>query len=67
MSESWTPSRVRIAVARLCESGGIDLVDLYRALGMDAVAAESDAVAHLAGVIDGLEAAARDHDSLTAQ
>jgi len=64
MAETMTASRVRIAVARLLYTSGIDVADLYHALGCDPADAQEDALAHLAGVLDGMQAAAdgiRDH------
>lgn len=62
MTEKMTAARVRIAVATLLHRRGIDVGDLYRALGIDPSKAESEALSHLAGVLDGLEAAADDSD-----
>jgi hypothetical protein len=57
MTERPSPSRVRIAIAQLLYTRNIDVADLYRALGCDPAAADGDALAHLAGVLDGMEAA----------
>lgn len=64
MGETLTASRVRILVAQLLHRRDIDVGDLYRALGIDPADAEGDALAHLAGVLDGLDAAeaARDEE-----
>ncbi|NNU16925.1 hypothetical protein HK107_11405 [Parvularcula sp. ZS-1/3] len=57
MAEMKNAARVRIAVARLLYGEEIDVGDLYRALGIDPAEADSEALAHLAGVLDGMEAA----------
>lgn len=59
MPETMTASRVRIAVGQLLFTSGIEVEELYHALGIDPADAEPDALAHLAGVLDGMEAAAR--------
>ncbi|MFC3303571.1 hypothetical protein [Parvularcula lutaonensis] len=64
MADSMNAARVRIAVAQLLYQKGIDVGSLYHALGIDPADADSDALSHLAGVLDGMEAAAkaiRDH------
>lgn len=60
MTERMTASRVRIAVAQLMHRRDIDVGDLYRALGIDPSKVEGEALSHLAGVLDGLEAAESD-------
>ncbi|MEM9810508.1 MAG: hypothetical protein AAF788_04710 [Pseudomonadota bacterium] len=65
MAQEWTTARVRIAIAQLCQERGIDITLLYEAIGINMVKADSDALAHLAGVIDGLEAAAKDEQRAT--
>lgn len=64
MAETKNAARVRIAVAQLLFHQDLDVGELYRALGIDPTTADRDALAHLAGVLDGMEAAAkgiRDH------
>jgi hypothetical protein len=58
MAETRNEARIRIEVAQLLYSTGIDVADLYRALGVDPADAHEDALAHLAGVLDGMQAAA---------
>ncbi|MEE4209136.1 MAG: hypothetical protein V2I43_07715 [Parvularcula sp.] len=59
MADKLSSSRVRIALARLLFTEGIDVADLYHALGCDPSNADGDALAHLAGVLDGMDAASR--------
>lgn len=64
MADSMNAARVRIAVAQLLFTRGIDVGYLYEALGIDPADADSDALSHLAGVLDGMDAASqgiRDH------
>lgn len=64
MAETRNAARVRIAVAQLLFHHDLDIGELYKALGIDPAEADRDALAHLAGVLDGMEAAAsgiRDH------
>jgi len=66
MAPSPSPSRIRIAVARLLFTEKIDVGALYSALGIDVRRADPEALTHLAGVLDGIETAAesiRDHTS----
>lgn len=59
MAQSMNAARVRIAVAQLLFTKGIDVGSLYEALGIDPADAESEALSHLAGVLDGMDAAAQ--------
>lgn len=59
MAQSMTAGRVRVALAELVYKRDLDLGDIYAALGVDPKDADQEALAHLAGIIDGMEAAAR--------
>ncbi|MCQ8186563.1 hypothetical protein [Parvularcula maris] len=59
MKEPVSASRVRIAIAKLLFREEIDVGELYRALGIDPADADSDVLAHLAGILDGMEAASK--------
>lgn len=50
-------SRIRISLAQYCVAHGIEVDDLYSALGITATEADSEALAHMAGVIDGMNVA----------
>lgn len=57
MAEKPSHSRVRIALAQFCLSQNLDIDELYGALGISAADAETEALAHIAGVIDGMNVA----------
>lgn len=57
MSDVSSHSRMRIALAQFCIARGIDFETLYAALGIDMTAADSEALSHMAGVMDGMTAA----------
>lgn len=59
MATSMSAGRVRVALAEMLYKKEVDLGDLYAALGVDPADADQEALAHLAGIIDGMEAAAR--------
>ncbi len=47
-------SQLRLALAQFLFAQNIDIETLYRALGADLSTAESEAVSHMAGIIDGI-------------
>ena len=59
MVQSMTAARVRVTLAEMVYKKGIELADLYAALGVDPQDADPEAVAHLAGLIDGMAAASQ--------
>ncbi|MEM1381237.1 MAG: hypothetical protein AAGH41_11515 [Pseudomonadota bacterium] len=59
MAKSMTAARVRVTLAELVYKKEIELADIYAALGVDPQDADPEAVAHLAGIIDGMAAAAK--------
>jgi hypothetical protein len=59
VNEPVSASRVRIALAKLLFREEIDIAELYRALGIDPSDADSDVLAHLAGILDGMDAASK--------
>lgn len=50
-------SRIRINLAQFCVAHSIEVDDLYAALGINATESDSEALAHMAGVIDGMTVA----------
>lgn len=59
MTQSMTAGRVRVTLAEMLYKYGVDLADLYAAMGIDPADADQEALAHLAGIIDGMEAASK--------
>ena len=57
MSDKPSHSRIRIALAQFCYAQGIDVTDLFGAMGMTGANTDPEAMAHLAGVIDGMNIA----------
>ncbi|WOI53942.1 hypothetical protein [Parvularcula sp. LCG005] len=57
MADKPSHSRVRIALAQFCYSHSIDLEDLLAALGVTG-GTDAEAMAHMAGVLDGMNIAA---------
>jgi len=47
-------SQLRLALAQFLFAQNIDIETLYGALGADLSTAESEAVSHMAGIIDGI-------------
>lgn len=60
MAETKTPShsRIRVALAQFCLAHDIEVDELYGALGVEAAGADPEALAHMAGVTDGMKIAA---------
>lgn len=50
-------SQLRLALAQFLFSQNIDIETLYKALGADLSSADSEAVSHMAGIIDGISLA----------
>ena len=58
MSENKpSDSQLRLALAQFLFAQNIDIETLYKALGADLSSADSEAVSHMAGVIDGISLA----------
>ncbi|MBI1393094.1 MAG: hypothetical protein GC152_10175 [Alphaproteobacteria bacterium] len=58
MTESKSPSQMRLALAQFLFAQKVDIEGLYNALGADIAEADAEAVSHMAGVIDGMNLAA---------
>jgi hypothetical protein len=58
MADKPSHSRIRIALAQFCYAQSLDLDELYAALGVNAAETEPEALAHMAGVVDGMNVAA---------
>jgi len=50
-------SQLRLALAQFLFSQNIDIETLYKVLGADLSSADSEAVSHMAGIIDGISLA----------
>ncbi|MEM9617624.1 MAG: hypothetical protein AAFX54_14565 [Pseudomonadota bacterium] len=50
-------SQLRLALAQFLFAQNIDIETLYKALGADLSSADSEAVSHMAGIIDGISLA----------
>ncbi|MEM9838542.1 MAG: hypothetical protein AAF830_05240 [Pseudomonadota bacterium] len=59
MTQSMSAARVRVTLAEMVYKKGIELADIYTALGVDPQDADPEALAHLAGIIDGMAAASQ--------
>lgn len=58
MADTPSHSRIRVALAQFCMAQGIEIDEVYAALGVSPTAAESEPLAHIAGVFDGITLAA---------
>ena len=54
MTEAKSPSQTRLILAQFLFAHNVDIESLYKALGADLAECDSDAVSHMAGVIDGV-------------
>ena len=54
MSDAKSPSQTRLILAQFLFAHNIDIESLYKALGADLAECDSDAVSHMAGIIDGV-------------
>jgi hypothetical protein len=54
MSESRSPSQVRLLLAQFMFANNLDVEALYKALGADLASSDNEAVSHMAGIIDGV-------------
>lgn len=54
MSDSKSPSQVRLLLAQFMFQNNVDVEALYRALGADLASSDNEAVSHMAGIIDGV-------------
>lgn len=52
-----SPSQTRLALAQFLYQHGIDVENLYKALGADLAECDNEAVSHMAGIIDGVSLA----------
>ncbi|MHA7873011.1 MAG: hypothetical protein ACX939_11730 [Hyphococcus sp.] len=50
-------SQLRLSLAQFLFAQNIDIETLYKALGADLSSADSEAVSHMAGIIDGISLA----------
>lgn len=57
MTEMKSPSQTRLLLAQFLFAHKVDIETLYRALGADLANCDSDAVSHMAGIIDGVNLA----------
>ena len=57
MADKPSHSRIRVALAQFCVAQSLELEELYEALGLTPTEADSEAIAHLAGVLDGMNVA----------
>ncbi|MEL7487313.1 MAG: hypothetical protein AAGJ87_08885 [Pseudomonadota bacterium] len=64
MADEKSPSQTRLVLAQFLFAHDIDVEALYSALGADLAECDSEAVSHMAGIIDGVTLATskiRDH------
>lgn len=54
MADAKSPSQTRLALAQFLFSQNIDVETLYKAIGADIADCDSEAVSHMAGIIDGV-------------
>jgi len=54
MSDTKSPSQMRLALAQFLFAHDVDVEALYKALGADLADCDSEAVSHMAGIIDGV-------------
>ena len=52
-------SQLRLSLAQFLFANNVDIETLYKALGADLSAADSEAVSHIAGIIDGVTLATK--------
>lgn len=57
MSDVKSPSQTRLVLAQFLFANNVDIESLYRALGADLAACDTEAVSHMAGIIDGVNLA----------
>ena len=57
MSDQPSHSRIRIMLSQFLIQHGIELEDLYAALGVDTEECDAGALSHIAGVLDGMNVA----------
>ncbi|MEM6648648.1 MAG: hypothetical protein AAF603_00190 [Pseudomonadota bacterium] len=58
MSNHSSHSRIRLVLAQFCVAHSLDIEELYEALGIKIGDANAEALAHMAGLIDGMNIAA---------
>lgn len=54
MTDSKSPSQVRLMLAQFMFQHNVDVEALYKALGADLASSDNEAVSHMAGIIDGV-------------
>ena len=54
MADAKSPSQTRLALAQFLYANDIDVETLFNALGADLAECDSEAVSHMAGIIDGI-------------
>ena len=57
MADQPSDARIRVALAQFCISQSIEVEELFSALGVQMENIDSQAIAHLAGVMDGMNIA----------
>ena len=59
MSDSKSPSQIRLLLAQFMYAHDLEVEDLYQALGSDIADGDAEAVSHMAGIIDGVNLATK--------
>ncbi|MEL7492073.1 MAG: hypothetical protein AAGJ73_15290 [Pseudomonadota bacterium] len=54
MADTKSPSQLRLVLAQFLFAHNIDVETLYKSLGADLAECDSEAVSHMAGIIDGV-------------
>lgn len=54
MTDAKSPSQMRLILAQFLFAHNVDIETLYKSLGADLAECDSDAVSHMAGIIDGV-------------
>ena len=54
MTEAKSPSQMRLDLAQFLFKHDLDIETLYKAMGADLADCDSEAVSHMAGIIDGI-------------
>ena len=58
MADKPSEARIRVALAQFCIAQAVEVDELFAALGIDPMNADAQALAHLAGAVDGMNLAA---------
>jgi hypothetical protein len=54
MSDTKSPSQLRLVLAQFLFAHSVDIESLYKALGADLAECDAESVSHMAGIIDGV-------------